>query len=284
MRLVGGRLFEPSDLERGEAVVVLNETAASRLWPDADPIGKRVNIDFAETVWREVVGVVQDVKARGLGSPARAESYSPMIAVPFGPVPSLTMTLRTTLATEQIRASVQEVVAAIDPRIPMGAVQSMTAQVDASMAGERFLSSLLAIFSAAALLLGSVGVYGSMGIRGVPQDQRDRPEDRPRGEARRRSQDDGRPGRLIGNHGCDGRPGGGRGLIESARGLPLRGLGDGHGDVRRGSVLGSRHDAPGCDCARSSSGLDRSHSGVEAGVVPLPATIGADWGRSTTAS
>ena len=85
-----------------------------------------------------------------------------MIAVPFGPVPSLTMTLRTTLATEQIRASVQEVVAAIDPRIPMGAVQSMTAQVDASMAGERFLSSLLAIFSAAALLLGAVGVYGSM--------------------------------------------------------------------------------------------------------------------------
>ena len=162
MRLVGGRLFEPSDLERGEAVVVLNETAASRLWPDADPIGKRVNIDFAETVWREVVGVVQDVKARGLGSPARAQSYSPMVAVPFGPVPSLTMTLRTTLGEEQIRASVQEILAALDPRIPMGAVQSMTAQIDSSMAGERFLSSLLVIFSAAALLLGAVGVYGSM--------------------------------------------------------------------------------------------------------------------------
>ena len=161
MELVAGRLFEPSDLERPEGVVILSETAAERLWPGEEAIGQRVNIDFSEPVWREVVGVVRDVKARGLGSPPRAQSYFPMVDVPFGPVPSMAMTIRTSIPAEEIRAAVQGALAGLDPEIPVGSVRSMTDQVDASMAGERFLSSLLMTFALAALLLGAIGVYGS---------------------------------------------------------------------------------------------------------------------------
>ena len=162
MELVAGRLFEPSDLERPEGVLVLGETAADRLWPGADPIGRRVNIDFSEPVWREVVGVVRDIKARGLSSPARPQSYIPMVETPLGAVPALTMIARTTLPAEEMRSAVQGALSALDPQIPLGSVRSMSAQVDASMANERFLSALLLTFAVAALLLGAIGVYGSM--------------------------------------------------------------------------------------------------------------------------
>lgn len=162
MELVAGRLFEPSDLDRPEGVVILSETAAESLWPGSDAVGKRVNIDFSNAVWREVVGVVRDVKARGLGSPPRAQSYFPMVDVPFGPVPSMAVTIRTSVPADEIRAAVQRALSALDPAIPMGSVRSMTDQVDASMAGERFLSLLLLTFAFAALLLGAIGVYGSM--------------------------------------------------------------------------------------------------------------------------
>lgn len=79
---------------------------------------------------------------------------------PFGGNPSLVLNVRGDVAPEALRRAVAGIVAGVDPEIPAGPVQSMEAVIADSLARERLLSVLLAIFAATTLLLGSIGVYG----------------------------------------------------------------------------------------------------------------------------
>lgn len=158
--LLQGRLFVESDLDSPEGTVVLSQSAARRLWPDQEAVGKRVNIDFQGPTWREVVGVVADVKARGLNSGEVLQTYFPFVDVPFGPIPTLTLTVRTRSDPEPMRRELMDILAAIDPGIPMGPVQSMSQQLERSMSRDRFLSLLVSSFAVVALILGAIGVYG----------------------------------------------------------------------------------------------------------------------------
>jgi ABC-type antimicrobial peptide transport system permease subunit len=108
------------------------------------------------------VGVVADVKGRGLGLESRPQTYLTFAPGPFGPNPVLTLTVRSGLTSEQIRSSLVEVMAGIDPDVPIGTVKSMEEQVSASLTVQRLLSTLLMAFGSMALLLGSIGVYGLM--------------------------------------------------------------------------------------------------------------------------
>lgn len=160
IRLVEGRLFSPGDLDRPEGTVIVSESAARRLWPEESAIGKRVNINFDQLLWREVVGVVADVKVRGLRSERLTQTYLPFSDVPFGPIPTLTLTAQTTLGTEALRQEVVSVLRSIDGDIPVGTVESMTDQLNRSLSRERFISVLMTAFGSVALFLGAIGVYG----------------------------------------------------------------------------------------------------------------------------
>ncbi len=160
IRLVEGRRFDDSDLARPEGAVIVSETAARRLFPDVGAVGRLVNINFDQTVWREIVGVVEDVHVRGLGSEPNPQTYVPFSDVPFGPNPSLTLTVNTGLPAATFRASLVEIMRGLDPDVPVGAVRAMDEQVALSMGRERFLATLLGAFAGAALLLGAIGVYG----------------------------------------------------------------------------------------------------------------------------
>ena len=159
--LVAGRYFDRSDVDRAVGAVVLNETAARLMWPDEDAVGKRVNIDFSAPVWREVVGVVADIKGRELGQEARPQTYLTFAPGPFNSA-SLTLTVRSVLGTEDLRLALIDVMGRIDPDIPVGPVVSMDQQVESTLRVERLLSTLLTVFGVMALLLGSIGVYGLM--------------------------------------------------------------------------------------------------------------------------
>jgi predicted permease len=158
--LVEGRLFEPSDLARPEGTVIVSETAARGLFPDGSAVGRLVNVNFDTPVWREIVGVVRDVRGRGLGSEPGPQTYFTLSDLPFAPNPALIVTLRTGAGPEQIGAAVTGIMRSLDPDVPVGPVVSMDEQVGASMASERFLATLLATFAGTALLLGALGVYG----------------------------------------------------------------------------------------------------------------------------
>ncbi|MDX1395768.1 MAG: ABC transporter permease [Gemmatimonadota bacterium] len=160
IELLRGRTFDATDRARAEGAVILSETAARGLFGDEPAIGRLVNLDFAEEVWRPVVGVVADVRARGLGAEPRPQTYVPISEVPFGPIPDLTLTVDTDLPPDAFRAALSDAMRDIDPNVPIGAVREMEGQVAHSMGRERFLAILLATFAGAALLLGAIGVYG----------------------------------------------------------------------------------------------------------------------------
>jgi putative ABC transport system permease protein len=160
--LVAGRYFDSSDLDRSAGAVILNETAANRIFPEGGAVGRSVNLDFSSPEWREVVGVVRDIKGRRLGQESTAQTYMTMAPGPFSGMTALTLTVRSELTSEQLRVALVEVMAGIDADIPVGPVYSMDQQVDATLAIERLLTALLSVFAVMALLLGSVGVYGLM--------------------------------------------------------------------------------------------------------------------------
>ena len=162
IRVEDGRLFDASDPDRSDGVVVLNETAARRLWPDGKAVGRRVNFNFGTPSWREVIGVVADVKGRGLGAETRPEWYVTFGPGPFARLARLTLSVRTNMSAERLRSSLVGILAGIDPNIPVGSVTSMEERISGTLSVERSLTALLSAFGAMALALGAIGVFGLM--------------------------------------------------------------------------------------------------------------------------
>lgn len=164
IELVAGRLFERGDADRAVGPVILNRTGAERLWPGQSAIGHRVNLSFGDPVWREVVGVVEDVRGRGLAEEPRVQTYMTFGEGPYASIPSLTLTTRGRLAGDALSRQIQGILAGIDSDIPVGGARSLEAQVASTVARERLLSVLLTVFAGVTLLLGAIGVYGIVSI------------------------------------------------------------------------------------------------------------------------
>jgi putative ABC transport system permease protein len=157
LELVGGRAFLPSDDLDATRVIVVNETL-ERDYFDGQAIGRRLNVNNpADPVWREVVGVVRDIKNFGI----RAESRNAMY-LPFAQAPTtfLFTTIRTSVEPASLMNPVRAAVADIDAGIAVANMRTMDELVSASLAADRFTASLLGGFALVALLLAVVGLYG----------------------------------------------------------------------------------------------------------------------------
>jgi putative ABC transport system permease protein len=165
--LIAGRDF--TDRDRGDAppVVMINEALAHQYWPRGTPLGQRIHAisggfgPLGRILGQdsEVVGVVADIKYSGLGRAAEPAIYFPSRQAPFA---SQTLVVRTdaSLAPSALIESVRRQLHDIDPDLPIAHIRTMNEQVAESVAQPRFQTILLAAFSALALLLGSVGIYG----------------------------------------------------------------------------------------------------------------------------
>jgi putative ABC transport system permease protein len=156
--LLQGRLFNERDRQGTQQVVVINKTMAEKFWPGQNAIGKRVAPSRSSNTWWEVIGVVRDTRSYGLAATSPYEMYRSMEQVPFA---SMTVVMRTRGAdpTPAFHAA-RQVVAAIDPTLPVSKTQTMEAVVSASVGQPRLLSSLSGLFGVLAGLLAMVGVYG----------------------------------------------------------------------------------------------------------------------------
>jgi putative ABC transport system permease protein len=154
--LLRGREFRPVETQ----VVIINEALASRFWPGADPIGQRIT-GVSQTVQREVIGIVGNVKHRGLNAQSEPEMYSP-----YTYWSSMNLLVRGALDAASLTSAVRREVAALDTDVPVYQVAPMDQVVSHSIAPQRFTLFLLALFAALALTLASVGIYGllSFGI------------------------------------------------------------------------------------------------------------------------
>jgi putative ABC transport system permease protein len=169
MRLVRGRRFDASESPDSAKTVVVNETLARRLWPGEDAIGKRLKQGWPETPdhptspgasfspWREVVGVVADVKFNGINSETPLQVYLPMVQEPSR---SLAIVLRTSLEPTSIVPSVEAIVRGLDKNLPLFQARSMDQVLDTSIARERVSTIIFAVFAIVALTLAAVGLYG----------------------------------------------------------------------------------------------------------------------------
>jgi putative ABC transport system permease protein len=157
--LVRGRSFTKADAEESPWVVVINESMAREYWGTENPIGQR--LAFNTPIWRTVIGVIGDVRHEGLDGETKPEMYVPVEQAPnieSGP----TIVVRTSLDTSAAAAELQGAVSAIDRASPVDRIETMEQLVSASVAEPRFRTVILVAFSALALIMASIGIYGLM--------------------------------------------------------------------------------------------------------------------------
>ena len=166
-KLVAGREMTWSEVYGLRPVVMVSENLAREMWgtPSA-AIEKRLR-EFPRMPWHEVVGVVQDVREKGVPDPAPEIVYwPPLMENAFGPGPAqatrtVTFVIRSDRAgTESFLAEVRAAVQSVNSDLPLASVRTMQEVYDKSVAQTSFTLVMLGIAATMALSLGIIGIYG----------------------------------------------------------------------------------------------------------------------------
>jgi putative ABC transport system permease protein len=165
--MLQGRDFAASDRLGAPGAMIVNRTLARQVWPDGDALGRRVLLGGgdADSVWRTVVGIVGDVRHRGLTAPPRPEMFLPYAQFPAGTgtaQPAMHVVLRAAGDPSALATALGAAIAALDPDVPLSGVQTMEAAMGSWAAERRLIMLLVSGFALVALVLGSVGIYGVM--------------------------------------------------------------------------------------------------------------------------
>ena len=157
-----GRAFAPADGPGAPNVAVVNEEMVRRFFDGRDPIGRRVTFDDAAdtaAVWSTVVGVVGDVAQEGVTAKPYAQLYRPIAQEPTR---GLFVTLRTARDPVALAAATRQAVRAVDRDLVVNRIEPLEARVAQNIARPRVGVLLLGGFSALALALAAIGIYGVM--------------------------------------------------------------------------------------------------------------------------
>jgi predicted permease len=155
--LLGGREFTEGDNAGARRVMVINQTMAREYWPHEDPIGQLVTMkDWGPPLTGEIVGIVGDVKANGLDA-----VVGPMIYWPYSQFPQLFNTIVVRSEDDPLRLlpAVKGAIWSIDKNQPISKAETLDQILAESLARRHLYMVLLSIFSSAALLLATVGIY-----------------------------------------------------------------------------------------------------------------------------
>jgi putative ABC transport system permease protein len=159
MRLVAGRKFSDTDREGGPQIAVVNEVFARR-WPDArQAIGHHIKYGgpFLDGPTYEIVGVVGNVSQLGLDSEPLPEVYLPFSQKA---TQALMVMIRTRGEPGALIPAVRRGVAALDRDVPVQSLRPLTEWLGASLARRKFSALLLTGFTAVAMFLAAIGIYG----------------------------------------------------------------------------------------------------------------------------
>lgn len=161
--LVRGRDFNDGDNATAPGVVVVSQSFARTLWPGQDPVGKRISMedDPKPEDWLKVIGVVDDVKQKGLGKNPDPAIYQPYLQAANHPgfLSHMTFVVRTALPPESIATGMRSVLRSVDKNQPIS-IASMSNLIATTTAEPRFQTRLLTTFALVALVLTIVGIYG----------------------------------------------------------------------------------------------------------------------------
>lgn len=179
IRLLEGRLFATADIQRARELdaryeklppggripdqeadglitpVVVNSAMAHAFWPDRSPLGQMFAQGGDHGPWRQVIGVVGDVREWGLTQKPVPEAYDP-----FTGASRLFVVLHTAHEPGSLAGDVRRALSQIDRSLPLYSVRSMDQVIAENARGQQFLSLLVGSFAALAVLLAAVGIYG----------------------------------------------------------------------------------------------------------------------------
>lgn len=154
--VVAGRAFTEHDDAEAPPVVLVNQSIVRQYWPNQNPLGKRVTIGNLPKPF-EVVGVLGDAKNDSLAAAAKTEVFVPY---PQLASPLLYLSVRTALDPHSLASALRAAIAAADPDQPLTGIQTMEERVQEASASPRFTMLLIGVFSATALILAAIGIYG----------------------------------------------------------------------------------------------------------------------------
>jgi predicted permease len=162
IQIVGGRDFTDQDKGDSRDVVVISEKTARHFWPGDDPIGKRLKpgSSASNSPWREVIGVVKDVRQNDLIAPTKMEMY--LNYRQLKNIPANALVVRTTIDPMSLAGSVRNAIWSVDKDQAVADIDTMDHILAEAVARQRFSMFLLGFFAVVALLLASVGIYGVM--------------------------------------------------------------------------------------------------------------------------
>ncbi len=164
-----GRLFTEADNETAMPVAVVDDSFQHRFWPNGSAVGKRFVAAFnnGNIKWGQIVGVVShirhygidQVKQFGLGQEGREQVYFPQLQRPSN---QMYLAIKTTTDPLSVASAVRSAVSSLDPEQPIYEVRDMDQLVKSSLSQRQLNMILFAAFSAIALVLAAVGIYGVM--------------------------------------------------------------------------------------------------------------------------
>jgi len=157
--LIAGRTFADADYEGSQAVAILSQSFARRLWPNESGIGRKLRVKYASHEVLEVVGVVADIKQYGMETPNMGEVYVPAAQMPVG---FMTIVVRTASDPASLARAATSAIQNLDKDQPVSKITPMTQMLTKSVARRKFSALLLGLFGGLALLLAGVGVGGVM--------------------------------------------------------------------------------------------------------------------------
>ncbi|MGH8638699.1 MAG: FtsX-like permease family protein, partial [Burkholderiales bacterium] len=166
--LVAGRDFTWADLYELRPVAMVSENLARELWGQpSNAIGKRIR-PYATGIWREVIGVLTDMRDDGLHRKAPTVAYWPFLMEQFTPSENrefvqrgLSYLVRSSrTGSDGFVAELGRAVWAVNPNLPLASVRTLEEIYDASLARTSFALVMLGIAGVMALLLGVAGIYG----------------------------------------------------------------------------------------------------------------------------
>ena len=161
--MIQGREFTERDQKDSPEVVIINRALADQYLPGEDPVGKRLQIYPNPPRWREVVGVVGDVKLLGLDAEVNPAVYVPATQNPYGnAMRNSFLAVRKSGDLKSITSAIRHEMKNIDSAVPVAQVRSLNDIVSDSIAPLRLNMWLLVAFAGLAALLAAVGIYGMM--------------------------------------------------------------------------------------------------------------------------
>lgn len=157
--VVMGRALTQRDDASAPNVVVINEAAAKKYFPNQNPIGQHFGSSPETSGDLEVVGVLRDAKYNSVRDPAPPTMYVPYRQARLG---NAVFELRTAAQPTSVVGAVREAVRQIDPNLPVTDVSTQLEQIDKRFSQEKLFAEAYALFGALALVLASIGLFGLM--------------------------------------------------------------------------------------------------------------------------